>query len=76
MNTIKFNNYGLESLNIDFLIKKYEGKESTKKNIQDLKDEVYDSFINNPRISFSTKGGVSVHIVDLETMGNCEILYN
>lgn len=67
-------NYGVK--NIDFLTKKYSELPVNRENIQKLKDEVFDSFINNPFINFSTKGNVSVTIVDLQEMANCEIIYD
>ena len=71
MKTIKFNNYGMR--NIDDLICKYDGKEATDAVVFEMKNEIYDSFINNPFVDFTTKGE-GAHLVDLETMENCEIL--
>ena len=67
-------NYGVQ--NIDWLIEKYQNKIINKQSIEELKDEVFNTFINNPFIDFSTKGSVSVTIVDLEEMTNCEIIYD
>lgn len=66
-------NYGVKG--IEFLTEKYSKMAANTKNIELLKDEVFDSFINNPFIDFSTKGSVSVTIVDLKEMTNCEIIY-
>ena len=73
MKTFEIRNYGVKG--IEWLIEKFEKMEITPKSIQQLKDEVFDSFINNNLIDFSTKGNVSVTIVDLENMTNCEIIY-
>lgn len=74
MKTFEVKNYGV--MNLEWLTKKYEKMEITPQSIQSLKDEVFDSFINNPFIDFSTKSSVSVTIVDLENMTNCEIIYD
>ena len=66
-------NYGVK--NIDFLTKKYENLVVNESNVKKLKNEVFNTFINNPFIDFSTKGNVSITIVDLEEMTNCEIIY-
>lgn len=74
MKTIRFNNYGVE--NIEWLIKQFDGKPATKETVVKLKDEIWNAFINNPCIDFSTKGNISCMIVDRRTLENCEILYN
>lgn len=71
MKKIEFKNYGL--INIEWLIRKFNGKPATEEMVTKLKDEIYDAFINNPHIDFSTKGSVSCMIVDLRTKRNCEI---
>lgn len=67
-------NHGVK--NIEFLTQKYSKLPVNGENVKMLKGEVFDSFINNPFIDFSTKGSVSVTIVDLESMTNCEIIYD
>lgn len=74
MKTFEVKNYGVKD--IEWLTRKFEKMEITPKSIQCLKDEVFDSFINNPFIDFSTKSSVSVTIVDLENMTNCEIIFD
>lgn len=70
----KVQNYGVK--NIEFLTEKYSKMTVSKESIRMLKDEVFDSFISNSSIDFSTKGNVSVMIVDLEEMTNCEIFFS
>lgn len=74
MKNFEVKNYGVKG--IEWLTRKFEKMEITPKSIQFLKDEVFDSFINNPFIDFSTKSDVSVTIVDLENMTNCEIIFD
>lgn len=74
MKTFEIKNYGVKG--IEFLTKKFEKMEIAPNTVQLLKDEIFDSFINNPLFDFSTKGSVSVTIVDLENMTNCEITYD
>lgn len=73
LTTIKVKNDGL--LNIDWLIKMFEGKPATKENVTKLKDEIYDSFINNQFIDFSTGGSVSCTLWDDENGASCEFIY-
>lgn len=74
MKIFKFNNYGMTGIN--WLIEKYEGKQVDKKSIEALKEDIRNAYYNNQSIDFSTKGGVSCHLVDRDDLSNCEIVYN
>jgi len=67
-------NHGVK--NIAFITSKYSQLPINTKNIQNLKDEVFELFVNDPSFDFSTKGHISVTIVDLQEMTNCEIVYD
>ena len=67
-------NYGVK--NIEFLTQKYSQLPISEANIKMLKDEVFNCYINNPSVSFSTQSNVSVTILDLEEMTNCEIVFD
>lgn len=74
MERFKVVNNGI--LDIDWLLNKYSDKQITPQAIMELKDEVYEWFIDNPFIDFSTKGNEEVFIVDLETSKTCSIIYD
>lgn len=71
MKNIKFNNYGLT--NIFDLVEKYDGKQATESRVSDLKNDIFNSYANSPFMDFSTTGS-NAHIVNIETLENCEIL--
>jgi hypothetical protein len=74
MKKFEIRNNGVD--NIEWLINKYSVLDVNEANIEALKDDVYETFINNPCIDFSTKGAFSVTIVDVENCAICEFIYN
>ena len=73
MKTIKFNNYGLND--IEDLILKYDSKINSPQMVSNLKKDIRSKFFDSDTMHYDTKGDGQAHIVNINTLDNCEIIY-
>ena len=56
------------------LLSKFNGIESTKRNLEDLRSRIEDLYFRDDSFDYSTKGGFSWSIIDLQEGAMLEIL--